>query len=394
MKIAYYFLVICAFFALAIVTIELFSGSESMPEGEFPPALSPAPEASIKVINYNTWHGLGGSGVLKRTVLEPSGRKALRVQEQLELLKEAKPDLLFLQELNPVTTLSKEIAAKLGMSHVFQVTNCGISIGGVGIPSNLTMGIAILARPPWKIQKIKGVKLSGTIGACNPYVTFQYSEFRYALFASARHPRYGDFLLVNAHLHHGVQMSPLVQQKINQWEAEGVLNSSQRAQLESAIEKAGNRRMKEVRALFSKLGRLQKKFGNIPVILAGDFNSTFSSPVYREIVEVHKMIDAAGNYASGLYTWDPVNNEKNHGYTGKFGFTVPTFDKQEVKDFFKKYGRRQRRIDYIFMGSTPWALTHSLFANRANSEGLIGSDHFGVSSLIRLPEKGVNPQKK
>ena len=70
----------------------------------FPKPKSPQ-AAFFKIINYNLWHGLG-TGYLKREALEPSSHKKQRFQEQIRLLEIEKPDLLFLQEVNPVTSHS------------------------------------------------------------------------------------------------------------------------------------------------------------------------------------------------------------------------------------------------------------------------------------------------
>ena len=120
------------------------------------PKLDNPQAVTLKVINYNLWHGLG-EGFLKREELEPSSYKKQRFQEQMRLLEEAKPDILFLQEVNPVSSLPGKMAKDLGMTSIFQNTNCGISFLGLGLPINLDMGIAILVRPPLKIKKYWGL---------------------------------------------------------------------------------------------------------------------------------------------------------------------------------------------------------------------------------------------
>ena len=343
---------------------------------------------SLKIINYNIWHGLG-EGFFKREELEPDSYKKKRYQEQIKLLKTAKPDILFLQELNPVGSLSKKIAKELGMLRVFQNTNCGLSVLGLDlIPINLDMGISILVRPPLKIKKIMGLKLSGPFGACNPYLTFQYTEFRYALFALAYHPNHGSILLANTHFHHGVEWSPPVREKINSWEKEGILTKAQRKKLEAAIEESNQRRKEELKNLFSQQKELMEYYNNPPFILAGDLNSTVKSPIYKSIMETHKLKDSAGAYAPEPFTWNPPENEINHQYTEKFGLTVPSFDKKEVKLFFQEYDRRQRRIDYIFVSQNIQVLSHSLFAKEPNENKVIGSDHFGI--LVQIESQIQN----
>ena len=334
---------------------------------------------SLKVINYNLWHGLGGSGLFKREVLEPDLRKNQRLQHQIQLLNQAQPDILFIQEVNPVFSLSRDIAQVLGMNYVYQKTNCGISVLGLSLPVNLSMGIAILARPPLQINKIQGLKLSGPAGFCKQYLSFQYAEFRYALFAIAYHPQYGSFLLTNTHLHHGPEWSSQVREQLDAWQKEKVLTVDQKTELSTAIEKSNNRRKSELTKLFSKITDIQEYYQRLPLILAGDFNSTAESPIYKDIIETYRMKDSVGeNYSLQPYTWNPEENKANHEYTAKFGVSVPTFDKLEIESFFKKYDRRQRRIDYVFVSSDIKVLSHDLFAHTANAQGIIGSDHFGV----------------
>ena len=339
---------------------------------------------SLKVINYNLWHGLG-TGFFKRKVLEPEGRKSLRLAEQLSLLKSVDADILFLQEVNPASSLSRDIAKTLGMSYVYQTTNCGVSLLGAGLPVNLSMGIAILAKEPLEIRKIFGIKLSGGPGFCKKYLSFQYGEFRYALFALAYHPSYGSFLLVNTHLHHGPEWSPLLRRQLDKWQTENLLTEDQITDLMSAIEASNQRRISEITNLFAELKRLQEYYTNLPVILAGDFNSTPDSSIYQSVLEDYNFKDTTTAYSALPYTWDGEINKDNHAYTAEFGTEMPTFGKPEVESFFKEYDSRQRRIDYIFISPEVTAENYSIFADEPNADGLIGSDHFGVQVLLKIP---------
>ena len=342
---------------------------------------------TLKVINYNLWHGLG-TGFLKREELEPEDHRKARFQEQINLLKGEKPDVLFLQELNPVSSRSGEIAKALGMSHTFQRTNCGMSLLGMGFPINLNVGIAILVKPPLQIKKITGHKLSGPGGFCGSGFSFQYSEFRFALFALAHHPKYGSFLLANTHFHHGAEWSSKVREQLDSWEKDGVLTASQKNELKGEIDNSNKRREQELENLFSKINEIQVHYEGLPLILAGDFNATVESPVYKKIIETHNLKDTAGDAAPTPYTWDPEQNKKNHQYTEKFGVSVPTFDKTKVENFFKEYDKRQRRIDYIFVSPEIEVQSYSLFANQPNNAGLVASDHFGVIASLGLNEEG------
>ena len=352
---------------------------------------------TLKVINWNLWHGLG-QGFLKREELEPVHHKERRFQEQIRLLKTARPDLLFLQELNPVAERADSIAQSLGMNFVFQETNCGMSFLKLRLPVNLNTGIAVLAKPPLQIKKITGLKLSGPAGFCSPLLSFQYAEFRYALFALAFHPKYGSFLLANTHFHHGAEHSAAVQNQIQEWTQKGILSAKQKEELENAIENSNQRRKEELNNIFSKIQELRNHYGPLPLILAGDLNSSPSSAVYKKITEEQGLKDSA-SAADGkaapetLYTWNPEENRANHKYTEKFGVSVPVFSKQEIQDFFKKYDRRKRRIDYIFVSPEIQILSHSLFGHAKNSGDFIASDHFGVEIQLQAGNSAEETHK-
>ena len=369
--------------AFLIGLMVFFTQACSYPKN-FPQPENPE-KLTLKVINYNVWHGLGGSGFFKRDVIEPEGHKEKRFQELIRLLKPEQADILFLQELNPVASQAQKIAQELGMSYVFQNTNCGISVLGMGFPVNLDMGIAILVRPPLQIKKIVGLKLSGPSGSCNPYLTFQYAEFRYALFALAYHPNYGSFVLANTHFHHGVEWSPQVRDQLKEWLETGVLTESQKEKLSGEIEKSNQRRLTELKTLFSKYKELSQLYNSAPFILAGDFNSTVDSPIYKQITGEYQLKDSRGEVHPEPWTWDPIANIENHKWTADFGISVPDFAKPEIRDFFKNYDRRQRRIDYIFVDKGIQILSYQLFAEQANTEQVIASDHFGIQLELESP---------
>ncbi len=337
----------------------------------------------LKIINYNLWFGLG-EGFFKRKELEPTQHRQDRFQHQLDLLRSAQPDILFIQEVNPVASQTQTIAQHLNMDYVFQKTNCGVSFLNFGIPANLDMGISILVRPPLQIDKILGLKLSGPIGSCHDLISFQYGEFRYALYALAHHPEYGSFLLANTHFHHGPEWSSKVRTQIDEWTGSGVLTQSQKIKLEESIEESNQRRQKELTNLMEQITDLQYHYNNLPLLLAGDFNSTVDSPVYKSIIEYYNFQDSAGSYSHTPYTWNPPENQTNHQYTEEMGVSVPVFGNAEIEDFFKEYDRRRRRIDYIFVNDDVEILNHSLFADEPNSRGTIGSDHFGVEVLLNV----------
>ena len=170
----------------------------------------------------------------------------------------------------------------------------------------------------------------------------------------------------------------------------GVLTKSQQETLSGEIEASNQRRLNELQALFSVQKELSELYHPAPFILAGDLNSTPDSEVYKKIIEEHKLKDSRGEpspeTSSEFWTWDPPANKENHKYSINYGISVSDFGKTEVQDFFKKYDRRQRRIDYVFVDPGIQVLSYQLFANEANSEGTIASDHFGIQVELATPD--------
>ena len=238
-----------------------------------------------------------------------------------------------------------------------------------------------------QIDKILGLKLSGPFGSCHDLLSFQLSEFRYALYALAHHPQYGSFLLINTHFHHGPEWSPEIRTQIDEWVLDGVLTQNQKEELEASIEKSNQRRKQELANLMEQTKQLQAYYQDLPLILTGDFNSTVNSPIYESIIEDHNLTDSAGNYSSTPFTWNPPENKENHKYTAGMAVAVPVFENKEIEEFFQEYDRRQRRIDYVFVNDDVEILKHSLFADKPSEEDdIIGSDHFGVEVLLNVKE--------
>ena len=57
----------------------------------------------MRILTFNLWHGLSPSTLIAFEALEPSARRELREQMQLEVLKQVSPDIAFFQEVNPVS---------------------------------------------------------------------------------------------------------------------------------------------------------------------------------------------------------------------------------------------------------------------------------------------------
>lgn len=335
----------------------------------------------MRVLTYNTWHGLTGAGLLSFGELEPASRRRLRFQLQDRELSDSGADLLFLQELNPVGERAKRLARQLAKDEVHQVDQAGMKLFGYGVPSNLSSGLAILARQGWGLKHLASVRLSGGFGRSGDLFNVQLAEVRYALIAAIKHPMWGDVLLCNAHLHHGFELTPSLEKKLEDGLARGVISREERARMETVMMASRERRIREVERLFQVLEPLAK--GRDGVLMGGDLNSTPQGIAYRMVME-RGFVDlhAEALKARGLTeenTWDPPRNRANHELAENFVYTVPSFGRSEVKALLRAYDLESRRIDFLFArGSVAEGqITCRLWAQEPRN-GLILSDHFGV----------------
>ncbi len=336
----------------------------------------------IKLLNYNTWHGLNGQGVRHFGELEPAARRQKRYALQISLFKELDNDFIFLQEVNPLYARAREIATALRMDFVAQHDQAGIKIAGQGLPDNLQSGLVILAKPKFKLKKIAGVKLSGKTGFCSEYLSIQTSEFRYALVAEV----YIEKLrveLVNTHFHHGPVPSG---ELLDQLDRSFVTEKTSRAhkdEILKAIESGTERRAQEMK-------RLVPYVATGPRILCGDLNVEESDGLLQNL----KNLGLKDVFAStGVLSWDSKRNVENHELTKELVLPVPTFGSASLTRIFKEYDARPRRIDYIWVSPDFTALHPTLVMNEAR-EGLIASDHFGLSTTLTIKGMKKNEDRK
>ena len=183
----------------------LLTGCQDMP-AFMPPALqSVTPPAMFKVLTYNTLHGLEVSKLWVRQV-ETDEHLRVRFTLRIEQLAEAQPDVILLQEVNPLPAMAEDYVQSLkqrGLDYaeVHQVDACGLRLApGLTILPGLNNGLVILTKAPLTIRKLDGLKLNGSFGGCWDYAGVQFGELRYALLAEVTAPTTGmTYLIATIH---------------------------------------------------------------------------------------------------------------------------------------------------------------------------------------------------
>jgi len=355
------------------------------------------PLQQLKVLTYNTLHGLETSDWSVKPG-ESKEARAARLKVQFQQLAAVQPDVMLLQEVNPLPEMAEAYVtalqeAGLQYTEVHQVDACGVRVApGVAVVPELNNGLAVLAKIPLQLQKVKGLKLSGGFGGCNDYMGLQMGEFRYALITEIENPGTGKKILaVSLHLHSGIERDAYLIQKIKEAEEQGRVRREQLKDLVKSLEEGQARRLNEVRVLVKELSRLKADGTYLGVIIGGDFNFEPGSPEYRELERAGlRDTSTMASHSDQVYSYDPQQNT----IASKAEVEVPTSLRQAVRDLpesdqqkiFERYRNsvsQPRRIDFMFLLRNPsdrpkGCLRQELFGQPTAASPETGSDHYGV----------------
>ena len=355
------------------------------------------PMPRVRVLTYNTLHGLEPSGLTVKASEAKEARQA-RLDLQFQELSVIAPDVLLLQEVNPLPeTAEKYVAAMKGFglqyTQVHQVDACGIRVApGLAVVPDLNNGLAVLAKAPLRLRKVKGLKLSGGFGRCDDYTGLQTGELRYALIAEIENPDTGrKFLTVSLHLHSGIERNAFFIHKINQAVEQGRVRREDFEDIVAAIQQDQERRLNEIRLLIKEIEKLNAQGAYVGVIVGGDFNFEPDDPEFREL-ERAGLLDtyAMASPETEVYSLDPGRNVIAARGIREVPSTLrdaikrlPESQQQQILDGYQKGISEARRVDFVFLMTTPTyrpkgCFRQELFGRPAAVSAVPGSDHYGV----------------
>lgn len=341
----------------------------------------------MRVLSFNLWHGLSPSSPLAFEALEPDTRRRLREDLQISTIKSLNPDFCLLQEVNPVPTRGPAVVAAIDMDGEFQGDLVGLKVLGVGLPFNLHSGLAITAAKKFGLKRVDAISLSRpNFNWVRMWASWQLKEERFALFCESMVPGIGKVLLVDTHLHHGMEVTPDFEAKIDEMVKTFELNSSFVSELKERLRRGDERRRSEVAVLMSAIKKIEKKYS--AVIVCGDLNANPDSELFHIFKEMG-FRDAwlEANPTDVGFSWDRTTNEANHLLQARFPLSLVLEDltfsakmKEHLLGLARVQENRPRRIDYVWFKShgVNLKVTRAELVGKPNAEGLAPSDHFGV----------------
>ncbi len=348
---------------------------------------------TFKVLTYNAWHGLD-TGEFWVTASETPEQNAIRLQFQVTQIVTVQPDIVLLQEVNPLPARAERYVQALvdrGLQYdqVHQVDACGIRLhGDTGLIPGLNNGLVILAKKELHLRKLAGLKLSGDLGRCESGSGLQLEELRYAVIGDITIPETGQHYLVGStHLHSGIEAGATFLNILQRANNAGYL--PRYPEFRWNVETDRLRRIGELDKLTRTLRSFRREGAYDGFAVGGDFNFESDFPEYEEALQL-KLTDAydLARQSNELYTADPQRNRLIHiGDDTAFPDPLKRVFKElppdlaeQAREIYLTEARRPRRIDYLWMESffPGYCVRQKLFGTETDDNGLPASDHYGV----------------
>lgn len=336
---------------------------------------------SLKLATVNVWSGSDYQGLLAFGEWETEAVREQRYQNLVNELRRLNPDLLFLQEVNPVRGYSRRMAQDLGLDEIHQVCIGGLKIFGLGIPKGFQEGNAILAKPKLKLSITDDWKLSGGPGIYSDNFTFHLDETISALVGQIVY-RDKPINLVCVHLSAYPELSPALRDELDALALADSLTTQEYWDIVDQWNSGLRRREREAQLLLQKVSGLED---DVPLIMGGDFNATPGSDAMLRLAALGEFTETSMG-GKPFVTWDAANNPN----------TLPSTLRQDARgnpnthweNFNALNAAVSRRLDYLLLSDEfdrRDILSHQPFLNEPRA-GSHPSDHYGVFSEVSLDQ--------
>lgn len=327
-----------------------------------------SPPQEIRILTINVWSGLTYKGTLTM------GRYPDDLQKRYDALatevRRLAPDIIAVQEANPLPHYARRLAADLDYRVVHRVALGGIRFGPVGIPWNLREGDAILVKKPWTVVEL-GRKRLGGWGITTNWFCFHFAEITQALLC--RVVVNGKLLYVyNLHLHSGPFRGPALEEALQRLAQE--LPRENVREGRERVEEDLERRGREIANLREFIDETLPP--GMPAIVLGDFNTTPESGEFEPLLADGRWMDSFRlvNPKDEGATWDPAHNPNFRRQT----------DASEPYDLLRAYhSSHSYRIDLVLVGGNiPHDRILSSRVVLTPADGVCASDHYGVLTTL------------
>jgi endonuclease/exonuclease/phosphatase family metal-dependent hydrolase len=289
----------------------------------------------------------------------------------LSEMRKIDPDVIAIQEANPIPHYANHLAKDLDYQVIYSVALGGIRFGSFGIPTNMREGQAILVKKPWTIEALGKIRLGGQ-GIATNWLCLHFGEITQSLLGRAiihGKPLY----IYSVHLHEGPFKGTVLEGMVKRLAQEMTREKVEEAR--KAAEKDMERRRVEIANLINFVKETLPP--DMPAIILGDFNTTSESGELEPLLAGGKWIDSfrfKNPHEEGV-TWDPVHNPN-------YRSEEPT--KYPYDTLHAYHGSHPYRIDFILVNHNI-PRDHILESRNVLTpvDGVSASDHYGVLTTLK-----------
>lgn len=316
---------------------------------------------TLSLSTVNVWSGLTYRGFFGTGRYEGSGDINMRYQNLLKELKRFSPDIIAINEANPLPSYAKKLAGDLEYSFVHNVSRGGVRIGAVGLPANLREGEVILAKEKFQLEKVDSRLIKG--GPSGNFFSFQIGKASQVLAGKVTVGRREIYVFVTQWVETDFSDQKAMEDLVKSYSAGNISAGDFNRQMRKAVANQETR-LKQAEATLNFINEIAAKEN---VILMGSLNAKPDSPEM-------KLFRDAG-----------FTDVFEKGGSGA-GVTYDARYNTNITDFFPEMAEEkyQLRLDYIFIRGNNLSVRDArVFLNRA-SDGKFPSDHYGVYATINV----------
>jgi len=317
------------------------------------------PAENISVATVDVWSGLGRNGIFRVREYDNGAAREFRFDLLLSGLSDLSPDIIAIQEANPLPAYIRRLGDDLEYDSAFAVRQAGVRIGPVGLPTNLREGNAILAAPDRALSQLRTEQLTG--GGADAVASFQLGSASNLVAAQVQVADRPVYVFTTRWTPSPYADRDRMRSLVDKYDS-GDLTGHEFLELMSDAVSGEETRLIEAEKTLVYINQVA---GQQPVILMGSFHALPDSDEIRMLTEAG-FVDVwqAVGRGSGA-TFDPVSN------TNIINFDLSISDQPE-------------RIDYIFIrGADITARSARLIFNRP-TYGVFTSDHYGIYAELRV----------
>jgi endonuclease/exonuclease/phosphatase family metal-dependent hydrolase len=315
---------------------------------------------NITVVTLDVWSGLTYRGLFRVSEYEDRATREFRYDLLVKGLQSLSPDVIALQEANPLPAYASRIAEDMGYDVHSEVRQAGVRIGVVGLPTNLREGSLILADTGLALSGLSSTQLSGP--RAGNLAAFQFGAGSELVGAQIDVEDRPVFVFTTRWTPSPYAERDRLVTLVDEFE-DGRIEGNELVRLMNDAVSGSERRQEESRRTLVSINEVA---GEQPVILMGSFHAL---PDSEEI----RMLRDAGF----VDVWQAVGRGSGYTYDSTSNSNIAAYDLAPT-------GTTRERIDYIFIRGDGIAARSAALVFSRSTYGVHTSDHYGLMAEIRI----------